>query len=43
VRKLALDAHLPDHVLAMQYDSSRPEPPQRFKPKDFRKGKGVRP
>jgi hypothetical protein len=35
VLKLALDVHLQEHVMAMQYDGSSPKPPQRFKPKDF--------
>jgi len=35
VLKLALDVHLLEHVVAMQYDGSAPKPPQRFKPKDF--------
>jgi transposase len=35
VLKLALDVHLQEHVVAMQYDGSAPKPPQRFKPKDF--------
>jgi transposase len=35
VLKLALDVHLQEHVVAMQYDGSSPKPPQRFKPKDF--------
>ena len=35
VLKLALDVHLLEHVVAMQYDGSSPKPPQRFKPKDF--------
>jgi hypothetical protein len=35
VLKLALDVHLLEHVVAMQYDGSGPKPPQRFKPKDF--------
>ena len=33
--KLALDVHLLQHVVAMQYDGSSPKPPQRFTPKDF--------
>jgi transposase len=33
--KLALDVHLAQHVVAMQYDGSSPKPPQRFTPKDF--------
>src|ERR1035437_7690923 len=33
--KLALDVHLLQHVVAMQYDGSGPKPPQRFTPKDF--------
>jgi transposase len=33
VLKLALDVHLQEHVVAMQYDGSSPKPPQRFKPK----------
>ena len=36
VLKLALDVHLLQHVVAMQYDGSSPKPPQRFTPKDFR-------
>lgn len=35
VLKLALDVHLLQHVVAMQYDGSAPKPPQHFKPKDF--------
>jgi len=35
VLKLALDVHLQEHVVAMQYDGSSPKPPQRFKPKEF--------
>lgn len=35
VLKLALDVHLQEQVVAMQYDGSSPKPPQRFKPKDF--------
>jgi hypothetical protein len=35
VLKLALDVHLQEHVVAMQYDGRSPKPPQRFKPKDF--------
>jgi len=30
--KLALDVHLRQHVVAMQYDGSSPKPPQRFSP-----------
>jgi transposase len=30
--KLALDVHLLQHVVAMQYDGSSPKPPQRFTP-----------
>ena len=30
--KLALDVHLAQHVVAMQYDGSSPKPPQRFTP-----------
>jgi transposase len=30
--KLALDVHLRQHVVAMQYDGSSPKPPQRFTP-----------
>jgi transposase len=33
--KLALDVHLAQHVVAMQYDGEFPKPPQRFNPKDF--------
>jgi transposase len=33
--KLALDVHLLQHVVAMQYDGSSPMPPQRFTPKNF--------
>jgi transposase len=33
--KLALDVHLKQHVVAMQYDGECPKPPQRFAPKDF--------
>jgi transposase len=33
--KLALDVHLLQHVVAMQYDGQAPKPPQRFKPQDF--------
>ena len=33
--KLALDVHLLQHIVAMQYDGSSPKPPQRFTPKDF--------
>lgn len=32
VLKLALDVHLLEHVVAMQYDGSSPKPPQRFRP-----------
>jgi transposase len=35
--KLALDVHLLQHVVAMQYDGSAPKPPQRFTPRDFLK------
>ena len=35
--KLALDVHLLQHVVAMQYDSQAPKPPQRFCPKDLLK------
>ena len=35
--KLALDVHLAQHVVAMQYDGEFPKPPQRFTPKDFLK------
>jgi transposase len=35
ILKLALDVHLLQHVVAMQYDGEFPKPPQRFKPKDF--------
>ena len=35
VLKLALDVHLLQHVVAMQYDGSAPKPPQRFTPKNF--------
>ena len=35
VLKLALDVHLLEHVVAMQYDGSSPKPPQRFRPKDL--------
>ena len=35
VLKLALDVHLHAHVVALQYDGSSPQPPQRFTPKDF--------
>jgi transposase len=35
VLKLALDVHLLQHVVAMQYDGSSPKPPQRFTPKEF--------
>ena len=35
VLKLALDVHLQEHVVAMQYDGSSPKPPQRFRSKDF--------
>ena len=31
--KLALDVHLAQHVVAMQYDGEFPKPPQRFTPK----------
>ena len=30
--KLALDVHLLQHVVAMQYDGQAPKPPQRFTP-----------
>ncbi len=33
--KLALDVHLLQHVVAMQYDGSSPKPPQRFTPRNF--------
>jgi len=33
--KLAVDVHLLQHVVAMQYDGSSPKPPQRFTPKNF--------
>ena len=33
--KLALDVHLVQHVVAMQYDGEFPKPPQRFYPKDL--------
>jgi transposase len=33
--KLALDVHLRQHVVAMQYDGSSPKPPQRFSPEAF--------
>jgi transposase len=33
--KLALDVHLLQHVVAMQYDGEFPKPPQRFTPQDF--------
>jgi hypothetical protein len=35
--KLALDVHLLQHVVAMQYDGEFPKPPQRFTPKEFLK------
>ncbi len=35
VLKLALDVHLLEHVVAMQYEGSSPKPPQRFRPKDL--------
>jgi transposase len=35
VLKLALDVHLHQHVVAMQYDGEFPKPPQRFTPQDF--------
>jgi len=35
VLKLALDVHLLQHVVAMQFDGSSPKPPQRFTPKEF--------
>ena len=35
--KLALDVHLLQHVVAMQYDGEFPKPPQRFHPKDLLK------
>jgi len=35
--KLALDVHLAQHVVAMQYDGEFPKPPQRFAPKEFLK------
>jgi len=35
VLKLALDVHLHQHVVAMQYDDSSPKPPQRFTPEKF--------
>ena len=35
ILKVALDVHLLQHVVAMQYDGEFPKPPQRFKPKDF--------
>jgi transposase len=38
--KLALDAHLAHHVVALQYDGEFPKPPQRFTPKDFLKWVG---
>jgi transposase len=33
--KLALDVHLRQHVVAMQYDGRTPKPPQRFTPKNL--------
>src|SRR5271155_1873401 len=33
--KVALDVHLLQHVVAMQYDGSTPKPTQRFSPKSF--------
>ena len=33
--KLALDVHLLEHVVALQYDGSSPKPPQRFRPQDL--------
>ena len=35
VLKLGLDVYLLQHVVAIQYDGSRPKPPQRLTPKDF--------
>jgi transposase len=35
--KVAIDAHLAWHVIAMQEEGSSPKPPQRFKPADFLK------
>jgi hypothetical protein len=35
ILKLALDAHLHNYVVAMQYNGSSPKPLQRFTPKDF--------
>jgi transposase len=33
--KVALDVHLLQYTVAMQYDGSTPKPPQRFTPKNF--------
>jgi transposase len=33
--KLALDVHLLQHVVAMQFDGEHPKPPQRFRPREF--------
>ena len=35
--KLALDVHLLQHVVAMQFDGQAPKPPQRFPPQDLLK------
>src|SRR5690348_16703771 len=35
--KIAIDAHLAWHVIAMQEEGSSPKPPQRFKPADLLK------
>ena len=35
--KVAIDAHLAWHVIALQEEGSSPKPPQRFKPADFLK------
>jgi transposase len=35
--KLALDVHLHQHVVAMQFDGEFPKPPQRFEPRAFLK------
>jgi transposase len=40
--KIALDVHLAWHVVALQYDSASPKPPQRFKPAEFLKWLGAK-
>jgi transposase len=40
--KIAIDAHLSWHVIAMQEEGSSPKPPQRFKPADLLKWIGLK-